>query len=106
MAILLTHELAVDLLPHACLCGLPGPDRRHALRLERTVFFGEPIDDLLVDQIMVVMLFADSEQHKDRVLVHELLRGSVLASLILYNSMGDFAAADFVAAPKARPRQR
>ena len=33
---------------------------------------------------MVVMLFADSEQDKDRVLVHEWLRGSVVAGLVPY----------------------
>ena len=61
----LTHELALDLLPRSCLRGLPGPGRRYALRFERIVFLGEPINDLLVHYIMVVMLFADSEQNKD-----------------------------------------
>ena len=41
------------------------PVRRYALRFERIVFLGEPINDLLVHHIMVVMLIADLEQDKD-----------------------------------------
>ena len=42
-----------------------GPGRRHALSFERIFSLGEPIDDLLVNQIIAVMLFADSEDEKN-----------------------------------------
>ena len=44
--------------------GFPGPGRRHALSFERIFSMGEPIDDLLVNQITAGMLDADSEDDK------------------------------------------
>ena len=41
-----------------------GPGRRHALSFERIFSMGEPIDDLLVNQITAGMLDADSEDDK------------------------------------------
>ena len=50
----LTHELAVDLLPDVCVAFQAPPPL--ALRLERMTCLGEPIDDVLIDQIMVLLL--------------------------------------------------
>ena len=57
---------AVDWWARSCLrVGLPGPGRRHALSFERIFSMGEPIDDLLVNQITAGMLDADSEDDKN-----------------------------------------
>ena len=56
----LTHELAVDVLPDVCVAS--SPRLRHVHRLERTTCLGEPIDDVLIDHIMVLMLCANSER--------------------------------------------
>ena len=48
----LTHELAV--LPDVCVAFQAPPPL--ALRLERMTCLGEPIDDVLIDQIMVLLL--------------------------------------------------
>ena len=56
---------AVDWWPRMVCIGLPGPGRRHALSFERIFSLGKPIDDLFVNQIIAVMLFADSEDEKN-----------------------------------------
>ena len=56
----LTHELAVDVLPDVCVAS--SPRLRHAHRLERTTCLGEPIDDVLIDHTMVLLLCANSER--------------------------------------------
>jgi len=56
---------------------------------ERIIFLGEPIDDKLVNQIIAVMLFADSEDDKKpQYLYINSPGGSVVAGLALYDTMG------------------
>ena len=55
---------------------------------ERIIFLGEAIDDQLVNQIIAVMLFADSEDPaKTQYLYINSPGGSVTAGLALYDTM-------------------
>ena len=47
-------------LPDVCVAS--SPRLRHAHRLERTTCLGEPIDDVLIDHTMVLLLCANSER--------------------------------------------
>jgi len=56
---------------------------------ERIIFLGETIDDQIVNQIIAVMLFADSEdEKKPQYLYINSPGGSVTAGLALYDTMG------------------
>ena len=50
----------MDVLPDVCVAS--SPRLRHAHRLERTTCLGEPIDDVLIDHTMVLLLCANSER--------------------------------------------
>ena len=64
-------------------------DIYNRLYRERIIFLGETIDDRIVNQIIAVMLFADSEDDKKaRYLYINSPGGSVTAGLALYDTMG------------------
>ena len=64
-------------------------DIYNRLYRERIIFLGETIDDRIVNQIIAVMLFADSEDDKKaQYLYINSPGGSVTAGLALYDTMG------------------
>ena len=67
-------------------------DIYNRLYRERIIFLGETIDDRIVNQIIAVMLFADSEDDKKaQYLYINSPGGSVIAGLALYDTMQHIA---------------
>jgi ATP-dependent Clp endopeptidase proteolytic subunit ClpP len=73
------------------VCGSFGTqvEGQSGLYKERIVYLGQEIDDLVINQIISVMLFADAEDAtKEQYLYINSPGGSVIAGLALYDTFG------------------